>query len=100
MIKARERALIEMPESAGVREKMRIEAPVPGGLITAQGEETRTGTDQDTAGGEGESLVSVRRSWPCFRGRGTRWWMWWMLWRRRTPGLQAWTDGHFERGIR
>ena len=52
-IEARERALIEMPESAGVREKMRIEAPVPAGLITAQGEETRTGMDQDTAGGEG-----------------------------------------------
>ena len=37
-LEVRERALIEMPESAGVREKMRIEAPVPAGLITAHGE--------------------------------------------------------------
>jgi protein DGCR14 len=57
-IEARERALIEMPESAGVREKMRIEAPVPAGLITAQGEEVGTGTQQDAAGAEeGESGV-------------------------------------------
>lgn len=53
-IEARERALIEMPESAGVREKMRIEAPVPAGLITAQGEEAGTVTQQDRASGEGE----------------------------------------------
>jgi protein DGCR14 len=53
-IEARERALIEMPESAGVREKMRIEAPVPAGLITAQGEDVGTGTKQNAAGGEGE----------------------------------------------
>ena len=52
-IEARERALIEMPESAGVREKMRIEAPVPAGLITALGEEAGTGTLQNAAGGEG-----------------------------------------------
>jgi protein DGCR14 len=52
-IEARERALIEMPESAGVREKMRIEAPVPAGLITAQGEEAGTGTEQNAAGGDG-----------------------------------------------
>jgi protein DGCR14 len=57
-IEARERALIEMPESAGVREKMRIEAPVPAGLITAQGEEAGTGTQQGAAGAEeGESGV-------------------------------------------
>ncbi|KAH9969005.1 nuclear protein DGCR14, partial [Russula dissimulans] len=37
-LEARERALIEMPESAGVRERLRIEAPVTAGLITAQGE--------------------------------------------------------------
>ncbi|KAI0271332.1 nuclear protein DGCR14 [Gloeopeniophorella convolvens] len=37
-IEARERALIEMPESAGVRERMRIEAPASAGLITAHGE--------------------------------------------------------------
>lgn len=55
-IEARERALIEMPESAGVREKMRIEAAVPAGLITAQGEDagTGTGTQQNAAGGEGQ----------------------------------------------
>jgi protein DGCR14 len=52
-IEARERALIEMPESAGVREKMRIEVPVPAGLITAQGEEAGTGTQQNATGGEG-----------------------------------------------
>ncbi|KAI0286996.1 nuclear protein DGCR14 [Russula aff. rugulosa BPL654] len=52
-IEARERALIEMPESAGVREKMMIEAPVPVGLITAQGEDAGTGTQQNAAGGEG-----------------------------------------------
>ncbi|KAH9985409.1 nuclear protein DGCR14 [Russula compacta] len=50
-LEARERALIEMPESAGVREKMRIEAPVQAGLITAQGE-------GDAGGGDGaESSV-------------------------------------------
>jgi len=39
-LEVRERALIEMPECAGVREKMRIEAPVaPAGLITASSEE-------------------------------------------------------------
>src|SRR6267142_397804 len=62
-LEARERALIEMPESAGVREKMRIEAPsLPAGLITARGEDAKaetetemeTGTQQETgeAGGE------------------------------------------------
>ena len=57
-LEARERALIEMPESAGVREKMRIEAPVPAGLITAQGEEPGVGTQQSAAGGDGgESSV-------------------------------------------
>ena len=58
-IEARERALIEMPESAGVREKMRIEAPRPGGaLITAQGEEAVTGTQPNAVGGEeGEAGV-------------------------------------------
>jgi protein DGCR14 len=39
----RERALIEMPESAGVRERMKIEAPVPAGLITAHGEDEERG---------------------------------------------------------
>src|ERR1700677_3017246 len=34
-----------MPESAGVREKMRIEAPVPAGLITAHGEEGGDGAE-------------------------------------------------------
>ena len=38
-LEMRERALIEMPESAGVRERMKIEAPVLAGLITAHGEE-------------------------------------------------------------
>ncbi len=57
-LEVRERALIEMPESAGVREKMRIEAPVPAGLITAQGEERDLGTQQSAAGGgEDESGV-------------------------------------------
>jgi len=57
-LEARERALIEMPESAGVREKMRIEAPVPAGLITADGEEAGGGTQQSAAGGDGgESSV-------------------------------------------
>ncbi|KAI9445239.1 nuclear protein DGCR14 [Lactarius indigo] len=42
-LEVRERALIEMPESAGVREKMKIEAPVPIGLITAHGEEEERG---------------------------------------------------------
>jgi protein DGCR14 len=57
-LEARERALIELPESAGVREKMRIEAPsLPAGLITAQGEDTgadaRTRQDTgETAGGD------------------------------------------------
>ena len=66
-IEARERALIEMPESAGVREKMRIEAPVLAGLITAQGEEAGTGTQQNPAGGEegvsgvGKEVVAVPR---------------------------------------
>ncbi|KAI0002063.1 nuclear protein DGCR14 [Russula vinacea] len=59
-LEVRERALIEMPESAGVREKMRIEAPsVPAGLITALGEGTGMGAGAGTqqgaaAGGEGE----------------------------------------------
>ena len=58
-LEVRERALIEMPESAGVREKMRIEAPsVPAGLITASGEgagATGAGTQQGAAAsGEGE----------------------------------------------
>jgi protein DGCR14 len=54
-LEVRERALIEMPESAGVREKMRIEAPVPAGLITAQGEDA---AEQSAAGGDGgESSV-------------------------------------------
>jgi protein DGCR14 len=62
-LEVRERALIEMPESAGVREKMRIEAPVPVGLITAaQGEEAAVeaaaGTQEGSADGEGgESAV-------------------------------------------
>jgi protein DGCR14 len=51
-LEARERALIEMPESAGVREKMRIEAPsLPAGLITARGEDTRAGTETETETG-------------------------------------------------
>ena len=56
-LEVRERALIEMPESTGVREKMRIEAPVPVGLITAaQGEEepAEAGTQEGTADGEGD----------------------------------------------
>jgi protein DGCR14 len=64
-LEVRERALIEMPESAGVREKMRIEAPsVPAGLITALGEgaeaEAGAGTQQSAAaGGEGGESSSV-----------------------------------------
>jgi protein DGCR14 len=51
-LEARERALIEMPESAGVREKMRIEAPsLPAGLITARGEDARAGTETGTGTG-------------------------------------------------
>lgn len=63
-LEAREMALIEMPESAGVREKMRIEAPShPAGLITARGEDakagTGTGTPRETgeAGGEQSSVA-------------------------------------------
>ena len=56
----RERALIEMPESAGVREKMRIEAPVPAGLITAHGEgEERGDAVEDSDGPESTSRMEV-----------------------------------------
>ncbi|KAI9460919.1 nuclear protein DGCR14 [Lactarius psammicola] len=51
-LEARERALIEMPESAGVREKMKIEAPVLAGLITAQGEEEERGNAGEGKDGE------------------------------------------------
>src|SRR6266702_1430247 len=57
-LEVRERALIEMPESAGVREKMRIEAPVLAGLITAHGEEEERGNageGEDEGGGDAES---------------------------------------------
>ena len=57
-LEVRERALIEMPESAGVREKMRIEAPTaPAGLITARGEDAQQETDEAVAAagdGDGE----------------------------------------------
>ena len=53
-LEVRERALIEMPESAGVREKMRIEAPaVPAGLITARGEDVGAGAVSRHETGEG-----------------------------------------------
>ena len=58
-LEVRERALIEMPESAGVREKMRIEAPTaPAGLITARGEgedaQLETGEAASAGGGDEE----------------------------------------------
>jgi protein DGCR14 len=57
-LEARERALIEMPESAGVRERMRIEVPVPAGLITARGEEeSRVGEGGGGRDGEGAGEV-------------------------------------------
>jgi hypothetical protein len=43
-LEVRERVLIKMPESAGVR-KMRIKAPVLAGLITAHGEEVEQGAE-------------------------------------------------------
>ena len=56
-LEVRERALIEMPESAGVREKMRIEAPVSAGLIAAAQDEDAAGagagTQEGAADGEG-----------------------------------------------
>ena len=62
-LEVRERALIEMPECAGVREKMRIEAPTaPAGLITARGEDAQLDTDEAVVagggggGGDGEPL--------------------------------------------
>jgi protein DGCR14 len=54
-LEARERALIEMPESAGVRERLRIEVPVPAGLITAQGEGEGKGEEQARAREQGDS---------------------------------------------
>jgi protein DGCR14 len=61
-LEVRERALIEMPESAGVREKMRIEAPVSAGLITAAQDEeearVEAGTQESAAGGEGEESAA------------------------------------------
>jgi len=49
MLEGRERALIEAPQAPGVREKLRIEVPVPTGLITAGGEESeRNELDEDS----------------------------------------------------
>jgi len=52
-LEAREKALIEMPESAGVRERLRIEPPLTAGLITARGEDG--GKDAGADGGAVES---------------------------------------------
>jgi protein DGCR14 len=70
-LEVRERALIEMPESAGVREKMRIEAPTaPVGLITARGEgedaqletgEAATAGDGELSSGEGKEVALRER---------------------------------------
>ena len=65
-LEVRERALIEMPESAGVREKMRIEAPTaPAGLITSRGEddarqemgEAAVGGDAEPSSGKGKEVA-------------------------------------------
>jgi len=57
MLEARERMLIEQPSGPGVREKVLIEAPTIGGLITAGGEpqgdrSTETGGESDHKGTE------------------------------------------------
>ncbi|TFY59896.1 hypothetical protein EVG20_g7619 [Dentipellis fragilis] len=46
MLEGRERMLIEAPPATGVREKMRIEVPVPKGLITAAGEDKGKGKEK------------------------------------------------------
>ncbi|KAI0051729.1 hypothetical protein FA95DRAFT_198981 [Auriscalpium vulgare] len=51
MIEGRERALIEaVPQGAGVRERLRIEVPMPAGLITENGEGDSAETSADDAG--------------------------------------------------
>ena len=57
-LEVREKALIEMPESAGVREKMKIEAPTLAGLITAHGEDGERGSAGGGEGGGGDAESS------------------------------------------
>ncbi|KAI0307766.1 nuclear protein DGCR14 [Multifurca ochricompacta] len=69
-LEARERALIEMPQSMGVKEKMKIASAVPAGLITAHDEQS-TVKKQDDAGDNGDDAESSadKRSAPQTKDR-------------------------------
>ncbi|TDL28381.1 hypothetical protein BD410DRAFT_218567 [Rickenella mellea] len=66
MLEARERMLIEPAAAPGVREKLRIEAPVAAGLITEAGEGSAVAHAEEESGKEvaiidGSTEIEVRR---------------------------------------
>ena len=56
MLEGRERLLIEGPLATGVREKFRIEAPIPAGLLT-NGSASADTAEMDAKEGKGKELV-------------------------------------------